>query len=93
MTRDELTAAQGLLGTQVDQDGMVGMKDEVTMALHVARDGALMTISRVAGFKVEGTLMLAKTAKKELSVFALADLLSISTESATGPSARRPAGF
>jgi hypothetical protein len=88
MTRDELTAAQGLLGTQVDQDGMVGMKDEVTMALHVARDGALMTISRVAG-----TLMLAKTAKKELSVFALADLLSVSTESATGPSARRPAGF
>jgi hypothetical protein len=92
MTREELDAAAKLLNSQV-KDGWTTPSEEATFVLHLAKGASTMSIAKVAAYKLEGSLVLAKTAKQELTVFTLADIFALSVDPTAGGAARRPAGF
>lgn len=64
------------------------------MTLHIAHDGAGMTISRVEALRADGELVYARNPKRELFALARADVYAVAFEgeAAAGKVVRR-AGF
>ena len=94
MTGDHLDAILKLAGAKGEKDGWVSLPDGSTMSLHVAHDGASMTVSRIEALRQEGELVYARNPKRELFVVVRSDIFAAALEadSGTGKVVRR-AGF
>src|SRR5580704_43682 len=94
MTGDHLDAILKLAGGKSDKDGWVSLPDGNTMTLHVAHDGAGMTVPRVEAIKQEGELVYARNPRRELFALVRSDIFAIALEgeASAGKPARR-AGF
>jgi hypothetical protein len=94
MTGDHLDAILKTAGAKLEKDGWLGLPDGNTMTLHVAHDGASMTVSRVEAIRPEGELVYARNPKRELFVVVRSDIFAVALEGETtaGKVVRR-AGF
>jgi hypothetical protein len=94
MTGDHMDAILKLAGGKSEKDGWVTLPEGSTMTLHVAHDGAGMTVPRVEAVKSEGELVYARNSKRELFALVRSDLFAVALEgdASTGKPARR-AGF
>ena len=80
MTGDHLEAILKVAGTKGDKDGWVSLPEGSTMSLHVAHDGAAMTISRIEGIRQEGELLFARNSKREIFAVVRSDVFAIALE-------------
>lgn len=77
-----------------EKDGWHTLPEGGTMTLHVAHDGASMTVPRVEAIRQEGDLIFARNPKRETFVVVRSDVFAVALEgdSGAGKVARR-AGF
>jgi hypothetical protein len=94
MTGDHLDAILKIAGAKADKEGWLGLPEGNTMTLHVAHDGASMTVSRIEAVRQDGELVYARNPKRELFVVVRSDVFAVALEgeSSAGKVARR-AGF
>ena len=94
MTGDHLEAILKVAGTKGDKDGWASLPEGNTMTLHVAHDGAAMTISRIEAVRQEGDLLYARNPKRELFAVVRGDIFAVALESDAGAGkVARRAGF
>jgi hypothetical protein len=94
MNADHLETILKVAGARSEKDGWQTLPDGATLTLHIAHDGAGMTISRVDAIKQEGDLVFARNPKRELFALARVDVYAVALEgeSTAGKVVRR-AGF
>ncbi len=94
MTGEHLDAILKAAGAKGDKEGWHTLPDGGTMTLHVAHDGAGMTIPRVDALRPDGELLFARNPRRETFVVVKTDVFAIAFEgdAAAGKVARR-AGF
>jgi hypothetical protein len=94
MTGDHLDSILKVAGAKSEKDGWLALPDGATMTLHVAHDGASMTVPRVEAVRHDGELVYARNAKRELFVVVRSDVFAVALEgeAAAGKVVRR-AGF
>ena len=94
MTGDHLEAILKTAGVKSEKDGWHALPDGATMSLHVAHDGAGMTISRIEALRSDGELLFARNSKRELFAVVRSDVYAVAFEgeSQAGKVVRR-AGF
>jgi hypothetical protein len=94
MTGDHLDAILKLAGAKGDKEGWQVLPDGAAMTLHVAHDGASMTVPRVDAIRQEGDLVCARNPKRELFVLVRSDVFAVALESeANAGKVVRRAGF
>ncbi len=94
MTGDHLEAILKLAGAKSDKDGWASLPEGNTMTLHVAHDGAAMTISRIEALRQDGELLVARNPKRELFVVVRSDVFAVALEGeASAGKVVRRAGF
>jgi hypothetical protein len=94
MTGEHLEAILKVAGGKSDKDGWLNLPDGATMTLHVAHDGAGMTIPRVEALKQDGELVYARNARRELFAVVRTDVYAIAFEGeAQAGKVVRRAGF
>lgn len=94
MTGDHLEAILKVAGAKADKEGWAALPDGSTMTLHIAHEGAGMTVSRLEALKQDGDLVFARNLKRELFALVRSDVFAVAFEGElnTGKSTRR-AGF
>src|SRR5580658_1540934 len=94
MTGDHMDAILKLAGGKSDKEGWVSLPEGNTMTLHVAHDGAGMTVPCVEAIKQDGELVYARNPRRELFALVRSDIFAIALEgeASAGKAARR-AGF
>ena len=94
MTADHLEAILKLAGAKTDREGWASLPDGATMTLHVAHDGAAMTVPRIEALRQDGELVVARNARRELFIIVRTDVFAVALEGepAAGKVVRR-AGF
>ena len=94
MTGEHLEAILKVAGTKSDKEGWHSLPEGTSATLHVAHDGAGMTISRIEALRQDGDLVYARNPKKELFVVVRSDVFAVALdgEAAAGKIVRR-AGF
>jgi hypothetical protein len=94
MTGDHLDAILKVAGAKSDKDGWFALPDGGTMTLHVAHDGAGMTVPRVDAVRQEGDLLYARNPKREVFAVVRQDIFAVALESDVGAGkVTRRAGF
>ncbi len=92
MTGEHLDAILKEAQAKAEKDGFSTLPEGSMMTLHVAHDGAGLNIPRIERVKVQGDLVFARNARKEVFTFALSDLFAVALEGTVGQPVRR-AGF
>lgn len=94
MTGDHLDAILKMAGAKADKEGWATLPESSSMTLHVAHDGASMTVSRIEAIKQDGELVYARNPKKELFAIVRSDVFAaaLEGEGSVGKTPRR-AGF
>ncbi len=94
MTGEHLEAILKVAGAKSDKDGWTTLPEGTAMTLHVAHDGASMTVSRIDAVRQEGELVYARNPRRELFVLVRSDVFAVALEgeASAGKVARR-AGF
>jgi hypothetical protein len=94
MTGEHLEAILKVAGAKAEKDGWLALPDGNTLTLHVAHDGAGMTISRIEAIRSDGELVFARNPKRELFAVVRTDVFAVALEgeAAAGKVVRR-AGF
>jgi hypothetical protein len=94
MTGEHLEAILKVAGTKSDKEGWHALPEGTSATLHVAHDGAAMTISRIESIRQDGDLVYARNPKKELFVVVRSDVFAVALdgEASAGKVVRR-AGF
>lgn len=94
MTGEHLDAILKVAGAKTDKDGWATLPDSGSLTLHVAHDGAGMTVSRIEAIKQDGELVYARNPKRELFALVRSDVFAVALEGegTAGKPARR-AGF
>jgi hypothetical protein len=94
MTGEHLDTILKLAGAKSDKEGWMSLPDGSSMSLHVAHDGASMTVSRIDALRHDGELVYARNPKREIFVVVRSDIFAaaLETELIAGKVARR-AGF
>ena len=94
MTGEHLDAILKVAGAKGEKDGWHSLPEGSAMTLHVAHDGASMTVSRIDAVKQDGELVYARNPRRELFVLVRSDVFAVALEgeSNVGKVTRR-AGF
>ena len=94
MTGEHLEAILKMAGAKADKDGWTGLPEGNLLTLHVAHDGASMTVPRIEAVKQDGELVFARNAKRELFAVVRSDVYGIAFEGeASAGKVVRRAGF
>lgn len=94
MTGEHLEAILKVAGAKSEKDGWLALPEGATMTLHVAHDGAGMTIPRIEGLKQDGELVFARNSKRELFAVVRTDVYGVAFEGeAQAGKVVRRAGF
>ncbi len=94
MTGEHLDAILKVAGAKSDKEGWLILPDGGTMTLHVAHEGASMTVPRIEALRHDGELVFARNPKRELFALVRSDIFAVALEgeSTAGKVVRR-AGF
>ena len=94
MTGEHLDAILKVAGAKSEKDGWQGLPEGSAMTLHVAHDGASMTVPRIDAVRQDGELVYARNPRRELFIVVRSDIFGVALEgeASAGRAARR-AGF
>jgi hypothetical protein len=92
MTQEQLDAILKQLSAKLDKEGWWAVEEGSLITVQVAHDGVGMSLSRIERLRVEGAIVTARSHKREMHCFALADVFGLSTDGGSGEKGRRP-GF
>ncbi len=94
MTGEHLEAILKMAGAKGEKDGWQALPEGSAMSLHVAHDGASMTVSRIEAVRPDGELVYARNPKREIFAVVRTDVYAVALEGegAVGKVVRR-AGF
>ncbi|HEX7604534.1 MAG TPA: hypothetical protein VF316_23110 [Polyangiaceae bacterium] len=93
MTQEHLDAILNLLQVgKADREGWRAAPEGLLLTFHVAHSAGTLGVSRVEAVRFDGSLVLARTAKKELFAFDRDHVFAVATDGGAGQPARRP-GF
>jgi hypothetical protein len=94
MTGEHLEAILKLAGAKAEKDGWQVLPEGNAMTLHVAHDGASMTVPRIDAIRQEGELVYARNPRRELFIVVRTDIYgaALEGEQSAGKVTRR-AGF
>lgn len=91
MTPEHLSALLQVAAVTTDSEGWQHPAEGRSLTLHLAHDGATLSVSRICALRSDGKLVYAKSTQGEQYVVSLEDLYAGSVE---GPKeAGRKAGF
>jgi hypothetical protein len=90
MTRAEIEAILKSAQAKNDKEGHT-LPDGASVTLHVAHDGASVSIQKVEAVRFDGELVYARSSKQTVALVA-SDVFAVAIEGGNG-SPRRPAGF
>ena len=94
MTSDHLEAILKLAGAKTEKDGWQTLPEGSALTLHVAHDGAAMTVPRVEALRQDGELVCARNPKRELFIVVRSDVFAVAIEGEAGAAkVVRRAGF
>jgi hypothetical protein len=94
MTGDHFDAVLKLSGAKSEKDGWQSLPDGATMTLHIAHDGASMTVSRIEAVRQDGELLYARNPRREIFALVRADVYAVALEGeASAGKVVRRAGF
>jgi hypothetical protein len=93
MTGEHLDAILKVAGAKTEKDGWQTLPEGSAMTLHVAHDGASMTVSRIDGVRQDGELIYARTPRRELFVVVRGDVFAAAFEGEPNAKVARRAGF
>jgi hypothetical protein len=94
MTGEHIEAILKVAGAKSDKDGWLNLPEGATMTLHVAHDGAGMTIPRIEAVRQDGELTYARNSKRELFAVVRTDVYAVAFEGeAQAGKVVRRAGF
>ena len=80
MTGEHLEAILKVAAAKGEKDGWNTLPEGATMTLHVAHDGAGMTISRIEAVKFDGDLVYARNPKREVFAVVKTDVYAVAME-------------
>lgn len=94
MTGEHLDSILKMAGAKSEKDGWMTLPDGALLTLHVAHDGASMTVPRIEAVKQDGELVYARNPKREITVVVRSDVFAMAMEGepSAGKVVRR-AGF
>jgi hypothetical protein len=92
MVGEQLQAIFKNAQVKSDKEGFFTLPEGTTATLHAAHSGVALTISRVEGYKLEGPMLTARTAKRETYMLEVADVFAVALEGSSNGPVRR-AGF
>ncbi|MBW2529736.1 MAG: hypothetical protein JRI23_36505 [Deltaproteobacteria bacterium] len=92
MTTELLDAVVRQAGSSFDKKGTAKLPEDTTITLHVAHDGAGLTVARVVSLTVKGEIVSAEDDKGERYVLSSKDVFA-ATVAAEDRSSARKAGF
>jgi hypothetical protein len=94
MTGDHLEAILKVSGAKADKDGWTSLPEGGSMTLHVAHDGASMTITRIEAIRQDGELLYARNPRREMFAVVRGDIFAVALEADPGAGkVVRRAGF
>ena len=94
MTGEHLEAILKVAGAKSEKDGWQSLPEGCAMTLHVAHDGASMTVPRIDALKQDGELVYARNPRRELFVVVRTDIYAVALEGeANAGKVARRAGF
>lgn len=92
MTREQIESILKNSQAKQDKEGAYALPEGGSVSLHVAHDGASISVQKVESLRFDGDLVYAKSSKMTVAVVG-SDVFAITVEGAAGTPARRPAGF
>jgi hypothetical protein len=92
MTQEQLEAVLKQLSAKLDKEGWWSVSEGIHLTIHVAHDGASLSVPRVGGVRVEGALVTARTPRGEMHCFARDDVFAVASDGGGAEKGRRP-GF
>jgi hypothetical protein len=93
MTGDHLEAILKVAAAKSEKDGWQTLPDGATLTLHIAHDGAGMTVSRIEAIRQDGELIFARNPKREIFALARVDVYAVALEGESAGKVVRRAGF
>lgn len=92
MTQDQLEAALKQLSAKLDKEGWWATPEGSLLTVHVAHDGASLSVSRVEALRVDGVIVTARTPRREMHAFVRDDVFALASDGGGAEKTRRP-GF
>ncbi len=92
MTQEQLDAILKQLSAKLDKDGWWAMPEAQLLTVHVAHDGASLSVPRIEALRVEGAIVTTRSPKREIHCIVLEDIFALATDGGGGEKGRRP-GF
>jgi hypothetical protein len=92
MTQEQLEAILKQLTAKADKDGFWTMPEGSLLTVHVAHDGASLSVPRVEAIRFDGATVFARTPRREMHCFARDDVFALASDGGGVEKARRP-GF
>jgi len=93
MTQEQLDAILKQLSAKSDKEGWWMTPEGSLLTVQVAHDGASFGVSRIDSLRVDGGIVTARTPRREVHCFALADVFAVSSEGGGGVEKARRPGF
>jgi hypothetical protein len=94
MTGEHLDAILKVAGAKNEKDGWQSLPEGSAMTLHVAHDGASMTVPRIDAVRQDGELVYARNPRRELFIVVRSDIFGVALEGeANAGRVARRAGF
>ena len=93
MTQEQLDAILKQWAAKADKEGWWTMPEGSLLTIHVAHEGAQLSVQRIESLRVEGEIILARTHRKELTCFVRDDVFALASDGTTGEKGRARAGF
>jgi hypothetical protein len=92
MTQEQLDAILKQLSAKLDKDGWWVMSEGTLLTLHVAHDGASLSVPRIEALRVEGAIITARSPRREMHCIVRDDVFAAASDGGSGEKGRRP-GF
>lgn len=92
MTREQIEAVLKTAQAKSDKEGGFTLPEGSNVTIHVAHDGATLSLQKIEHIRFDGELLYAKSTKQSVAIVTT-DVFAIAVEGAGGQPARRPAGF
>jgi hypothetical protein len=92
MTEEMLRTIIEVAGSELDKAGTASLPERHLLTLHMAHDGASLSIGRLVRLSLRGEVLTAEDDKGELFVASLSDAYAATISAPSGGSARK-AGF
>ena len=92
MTQEQLEAVLKQLSAKLDKEGWWTTPEGLLLTVHLAHDGASLSVPRVDSLRIDGAIVTARTPRRETHCFVRDDVFAVASDGGNAEKSRRP-GF